>query len=66
MAIVWLLLAIILFVGELLLPNLVLLWFGIGALCSLAIAVFDLPIIIQLGVFILVFFFTFFIVFFIE
>lgn len=54
MAIVWLLLTIILFAGELILPNLVLLWFGIGALCSLAIAVFDLPIIIQLGVFILV------------
>lgn len=54
MEIIWFLLSTCLFIGELLLPNLVLLWFGIGALCSVVIAIIGLPILVQIGVFILV------------
>lgn len=54
MEIIWFLLSTCLFIGELLLPNLVLLWFGIGALCSVVIAIIGLPILVQIGVFIIV------------
>ena len=54
MEIIWFLLSTCLFIGELLLPNLVLLWFGIGALCSVVIAIIGLPILVQISVFILV------------
>lgn len=54
MEIIWFLLSTCLFIGELLLPNLVLLWFGIGALCSVVIAIIGLPILVQIVVFILV------------
>lgn len=54
MEIIWFLLSTCLLIGELLLPNLVLLWFGIGALCSVVIAIIGLPILVQIGVFILV------------
>lgn len=54
MEIIWFLLSTCLLIGELLLPNLVLLWFGIGALCSVVVAIIGLPIIVQISVFILV------------
>lgn len=35
MEIFWFVLSLILFIGELLLPSLLLIWFGVGALCAL-------------------------------
>lgn len=51
---IWLAIAVIGFLGELVTTQLVLIWFAIGAVLSLMFAVFHLPLYVQIGSFILI------------
>lgn len=51
---IWLALAVLGFLGELVTTQLVLIWFAVGAVFSLMFAIFHLPIYMQIGSFILI------------